>query len=84
MFSLNSSRYGQLAAQIGTLAVQDLVAVSGVRLGQPTAGHAPEPAMIGIDEFSGLGSDHVAALLARGRESGMRAAFVSHNSGRIG
>ncbi len=77
VFSLNSSRYGQLAAQIGTLAVQDLVAVSGVRLGQPTAGHAPEPAMIGIDEFSGLGSDHVAALLARGRESGMRAVVAT-------
>jgi hypothetical protein len=72
LFSLNSSRYGQLAAQIGTLAVQDLVAISGDRLGQRPAGHAPEPAMIGIDEFSGLGSDHVAALLARGRESGMR------------
>jgi conjugal transfer pilus assembly protein TraD len=72
VFSLNSSRYGQLAAQIGTLAVQDLVAVSGVRLDQPGAGHGLESATIGIDEFSGLGSDHVAALLARGRESGMR------------
>ena len=27
--------------------------------------------MIGIDEFSAIGSDHVAALLSRGRESGM-------------
>ncbi|HTX09484.1 MAG TPA: helicase HerA-like domain-containing protein [Solirubrobacteraceae bacterium] len=72
VFSLNSSRYGQLAAQIGTLAVQDLVAVSGARLEQPRGGHPLAPAMIGIDEFSGIGSDHVAALLARGRESGMR------------
>jgi conjugal transfer pilus assembly protein TraD len=72
VFSLNSSRYGQLAAQLGTLAVQDLVAVSGVRLEQPASGHALRPAMIGIDEFSGIGSDHVAALLARGRESGMQ------------
>jgi conjugal transfer pilus assembly protein TraD len=75
VFSLNSSRYGQLAAQIGTLVVQDLVAVSGVRLDQP-AGHALEPAMIGIDEFSGIGTDHVGALLARGREAGMPV-FVS-------
>ncbi len=32
MFSLNSSRYGKLASQIGTLVVQDLVAASGNRL----------------------------------------------------
>jgi conjugal transfer pilus assembly protein TraD len=71
VFSLNSSRYGKLAAQIGTLAVQDLVAASGDRLFEPTRGRSLEQAVIGIDEFSGLGSDHVAALLARGRESGM-------------
>jgi conjugal transfer pilus assembly protein TraD len=76
VFSLNSSRYGQLAAQIGSLVVQDLVAVSGVRLDQPSAGYALEPAMIGIDEFSGIGTDHVGALLARGREAGMPV-FVS-------
>jgi conjugal transfer pilus assembly protein TraD len=72
VFSLNSSRYGQLAAQIGTLAVQDLVAASGDRLYEPSRGRSIEPAMIGIDEFSGLSSDHVAALLSRGRESGMQ------------
>ena len=71
VFSLNSSRYGQLAAQIGTLAVQDLVAASGDRLYEPSRGRAIERAVIGIDEFSGLSSDHVAALLSRGRESGM-------------
>ena len=72
VFSLNSSTYGKLAAQIGTLAVQDLVAASGDRLLEPSRGRPLEPAVIGIDEFSGLGSDHVAALLSRGRESGMR------------
>jgi len=71
VFSLNSSRYGQLAAQIGTLAVQDLVAASGDRLHEPSRGRSIERAVIGIDEFSGLGSDHLAALLSRGRESGM-------------
>jgi conjugal transfer pilus assembly protein TraD len=76
VFSLNSSRYGQLAAQVGSLAVQDLVAAAGVRLDRPSDGHALGPAMIGIDEFSGIGTDHVAALLARGRESGMPV-FVS-------
>lgn len=71
VFSLNSSRYGQLAAQIGALAVQDLVTVSGVRLDEPVGGRALEPAMIGIDEFSAINSDLVAALLSRGREAGM-------------
>jgi conjugal transfer pilus assembly protein TraD len=32
VFSLNSSRYGSLAAQIGTMAVQDLVGAAGARL----------------------------------------------------
>ncbi len=71
VFSLNSSTYGKLAAQIGTLAVQDLVAASGDRLLEPSRGRSLEQAVIGIDEFSGLGGDHVAALLSRGRESGM-------------
>jgi conjugal transfer pilus assembly protein TraD len=71
VFSLNSSKYGKLAAQLGTLVVQDLVAASGERLLEPSRGRAVQQAAIGIDEFSGIGSDHVAALLARGRESGM-------------
>ena len=71
LFSLNSSKYGRLASQIGTLAVQDLVAASGERLIEQASGHAVEQAMIAIDEFSALGADHVIALLARGRESGM-------------
>lgn len=71
LFSLNSSRYGRLAAQIGTLVVQDLVAASGDRLARVASGQAPDRAVIGIDEFSALGADHVIALLARGRESGL-------------
>jgi conjugal transfer pilus assembly protein TraD len=71
LFSLNSGRYGRMAAQIGTLAVQDLAAASGDRLVRVGAGQAPDPAVIGIDEFSALGADHMIALLARGRESGL-------------
>ncbi len=67
LFSLNSSTYEQLAAQLGTLAVQDLVSVAGHRL--TTGGQAP--ATVAIDEFSALGSDHVVSLLARGREAGV-------------
>jgi conjugal transfer pilus assembly protein TraD len=68
VFSLNSSKYGKLASQVGTLAVQDLVAASGDRLNQASRGRSLEPALIAIDEFSALGADHVIALLARGRE----------------
>jgi len=71
VFSLNSSRYGKLASQIGTLAVQDLVAASGDRLDAGSDAGVAGRAMIGIDEFSALGADHVIALLARGRESGI-------------
>jgi hypothetical protein len=68
VFSLNSSKYGKLASQVGTLVVQDLVAASGDRLNDAGAGRSLEPALIAIDEFSALGADHVIALLARGRE----------------
>jgi conjugal transfer pilus assembly protein TraD len=66
LFSLNSSRYGSLAAQLGTLAVQDLVAAAGDRLERH---RAPPLATVAIDEFSALGGDQVLALIARGRGS---------------
>lgn len=74
VFSLNSSSYGQLAAQIGTMVVQDLVAAAGERL---QAGGPLPQTLVAIDEFSGLGSDHVVALFARGRESGLSVLVAS-------
>ncbi len=80
LFSLNSSIYGKLSAQIGTLAIQDLVAAVGHRLtlssssaqgDAASGGGAREQAIIGIDEFSALGADNVISLLARGREAGV-------------
>ncbi len=65
LFSLNSSSYAGLSAQVGTLVVQDLVAAAGDRLSRGVPGQA----IIGIDEFSALDSDNVVALLARGREA---------------
>jgi conjugal transfer pilus assembly protein TraD len=65
VFSLNSSIYGKLSAQLGALAIQDLIAASGHRLSAPG-----RQALIAIDEFSALGADNVAALVAKGRESG--------------
>jgi conjugal transfer pilus assembly protein TraD len=70
LFSLNSSRYGQLAAQLGTLAIQDLVSASGHRL-QDAADREHPLAIVAVDEFSALRSDQLLALLARGRESGV-------------
>jgi type IV secretory pathway TraG/TraD family ATPase VirD4 len=69
LFSLNSSSYGSLAAMLGTLAVQDLVAASGARLTRDGERHPR--ALIAIDEFSALRDENVSSLLARGREAGM-------------
>jgi conjugal transfer pilus assembly protein TraD len=68
LFSLNSARYGGLASQLGTLAIQDLVAATGHRLLDPAR---EGPATVAIDEFSALRSDNVISLLARCRESGV-------------
>ncbi|HXD67021.1 MAG TPA: TraM recognition domain-containing protein [Solirubrobacteraceae bacterium] len=67
LFSLNASVYGKLAAQLGALAIQDLVSTSGYRLSDVPR----PPATVAIDEFSALGDDHLLALLARARESGI-------------
>jgi len=71
LFSLNSSRYGQFAAQLGTLVVQDLICAAGDRLEQLRSGQPPQPAMVAIDEFSAIGGAHVVSLFARGREAGV-------------
>jgi hypothetical protein len=67
VFSLNSSRYGQLAAQVGALVIQDLTSAAGARLEHG----AEAPAMIAVDELSALGAEHVLNLFARARESGI-------------
>jgi conjugal transfer pilus assembly protein TraD len=69
VFSLNSSVYGKLAAQLGTLVLQDLITNVGQRLERGGAG-VPQ-VLVGVDEFSAMGSDQLLALLARGREAGV-------------
>jgi conjugal transfer pilus assembly protein TraD len=72
LLSLNSSRYGKLAAQLGTLAIQDLVCATGERLASDRRDdRSPPQAIVGVDEFSALGADHVMQLIARGREPGV-------------
>src|SRR5436305_5686583 len=70
VFSLNSGRYGQLAAQLGTLVVQDLICAAGHRLAEGTAAQTPARATVAIDEFSGVRAENILALFAGGRESG--------------
>jgi conjugal transfer pilus assembly protein TraD len=67
LFSLNSSRYGGLAAQLGTLALRDLIAAVGNRLDLGPG----RLATIAVDELSALPAEHTAALFARARESGV-------------
>jgi conjugal transfer pilus assembly protein TraD len=69
LFSLNASSYGRLAAQLGALAVQDLVSAAGAR--ERTGARDLTAATVAIDEFSGLGADHVMALVSRGRSAGV-------------
>jgi type IV secretory pathway TraG/TraD family ATPase VirD4 len=68
LFSLNSSTYGKLAAQVGTLVVQDLIAGVGHRLA--ALGPAAVRGIVAVDEFSALGAENVLSLIARGREAG--------------
>jgi conjugal transfer pilus assembly protein TraD len=72
VFSLNSSSYGKLAAQLGAIAIQDLITVAGERMADPSLRH---PASVAVDEFSALdrGGDHVLGLNARCREAGIGA-----------
>jgi conjugal transfer pilus assembly protein TraD len=79
LFSLNSSVYGKLAAQLGTLAIQDLVSATGARLGEAAgaAGAPFLPATVAIDEFSALDNDNLLALVARGREFGVRVVMAT-------
>ncbi|MDQ4040701.1 MAG: DUF853 family protein [Actinomycetota bacterium] len=67
-FSLNSSTYGELAAHLGALVIQDIKTAAGDLLHNPGA----LPAYIAVDEFSALAADHLLALLARARGAGLR------------
>ena len=76
VFSLNSSRYPGLAAQLGTMVIQDLVSATGERQAQALGAPLPQ-ALVGLDEFSALGADHLIALVARGREPGLSVVFAT-------
>lgn len=66
LFSLDSLRYPELAAQVAGLVIQDLKTVASELL---TLGDGR--ALVAIDEFSALDGDQLLGLLARARETGI-------------
>jgi conjugal transfer pilus assembly protein TraD len=64
LFSLDSLRYPELAAQVAGLVIQDLKTVASELL---SAGGCR--ALVAIDEFSALDGDQLLGLLARAREA---------------
>jgi hypothetical protein len=71
LFSLNSSSYGKLSAQLGALAIQDIITAVGARQSDPSLRHR---AIVALDEFSGLDDDRIVSLYQRCREADV--AFV--------
>jgi type IV secretory pathway TraG/TraD family ATPase VirD4 len=68
VFSLNSSRYGATARLLGNMAIQDLKAVCGLR---EERAELARPALVAVDEFSGLAGDQIAGLFQRARSAGI-------------
>lgn len=68
LFSLNSSSYGATAKLVGNMVVQDLKAACGAI----EAGHGlGRPAVVAVDEFSGLDGDQIAGLFQRARSAAL-------------
>jgi hypothetical protein len=67
LFSLNSSRYGATARLVGNMIVQDLKTVCGAI--EEEGGR--RPALVAVDEFSSLESDHIGGLFQRARSAGL-------------
>jgi hypothetical protein len=74
LFSLNSSSYGKLAAQLEALVLRDLITIVGERTTDTALRH---PAMVALDEFSASEDDQVVDLQERCREAGIGFAVAS-------
>jgi conjugal transfer pilus assembly protein TraD len=68
LFSLDSQKYGETAAQLATLVAQDVRTVASMRLAE---GWPEPPGYVVFDEFSAMHSDHLLHLFARGRGAGI-------------
>jgi len=71
VFSLNAGTYGKLSAHLGSLILQDLIAVVGHHIDRPASGLG----FIALDEISALDADNVVNVFARAAAAGI-SAFV--------
>lgn len=71
VFSLDSQKYGETAAQLAAMVAQDLKTVAAGRLAAMDAGRPAAPSFVIFDEFSAVRSDQLLALMARARGAGL-------------
>ncbi|MDQ3767910.1 MAG: type IV secretion system DNA-binding domain-containing protein [Actinomycetota bacterium] len=71
VFSLDSQKYGETAAQLAAMVAQDLKTVAAERLVAVDAGQPPPASFVIFDEFSAVRSDQLLGLMARARGAGL-------------
>ena len=77
VFSLSDMEYRKLAAQLGTLVIQDISTYIGVREGDLAL--KDKPFYLVVDEFSAFGRDNILGLLARGRSANVHTVLATQN-----
>jgi len=77
VFSLSDMEYRKLAAQLGTLVIQDISTYIGVREGDLELKN--KPFYLVVDEFSAFGRDNILGLLARGRSANVHTVLATQN-----
>jgi DNA helicase HerA-like ATPase len=71
LFSLDSQKYGETAAQLAAMVAQDLKTVAAERLAAIDAGSPAAASFVIFDEFSAVRSDQLLGLMARARGAGL-------------
>lgn len=79
VFSVDSANYEDNARILGDLIIQDLKTVSGELMADPSR----YPLNVFIDEFSAIGSDNIANLLARCREAKIPVSLSTQSLGDL-
>lgn len=79
VFSLDASNYGELAALVANLIIQDLKTVSSELRQDP----ANKPFQVVIDEFSAIGSENVIGLANKSRDADMPVTLTTQALGDL-
>jgi hypothetical protein len=79
VFSLDALAYGQLAADIANLIIQDLKTVASELQRLP----ADRPLNVFIDEFSAIGSDNILQLINKSRSAGVSVTLATQTLGDL-